>query len=176
MAAKFREIILALVTKVHEVVADDASVIVVARRELPALTGDFDVLLRVRNMRDTEGTTDAAGRQAMFIRRYIDVIMRARQYADVSRQDLQWLTDETNGILELEYQLMDLLQLWFPIAGDGGDEPTPLLIEPARIITGDDPIRDLIQGRGQVNSDPGYGTLGFRLDTYYWQLLRQDVQ
>lgn len=179
---KFADIILALVAKVGEVVQDENAIIVTARRELPVLVGDFDVLLRIRSMRDTEGTTNAAGRSAMWIRRFIDIIIRARQFADVSKQDLQWLTDETNGILEIEYKLLDALQLWFPVTGQtpqensstpiAGNTPTALLIEPARIISGEDAIRDVMtSGRGSTAADPGWGMLAMRLDIYYEQTL-----
>lgn len=179
--ARFSDIILALVAKVGEVVADENAIIVTARRELPVLVGDFDVLLRVRNMRVEEGTVAAAGRYFMPIRRYVDIIIRARQYADVSKHDLQWLTDETNGILDKELQLIEALEMWHPVAGMVGgttpivgDNPQFLLIEPARVITGEDPTRDVVSRAGVT--DPGYGMLGFRLDTYYSEELNQAIQ
>lgn len=175
--ARFADIVLALVAKIGEVVQDENAIIVTARRELPNLLGDYDVLLRIRSMQHTEGTTDAAGRFAMWIRRPIDIIIRARQLADVSKQDLQWLTDETNGILDIEYQLLDALQMWFPVLGQTpqenaptpivGNTPTALLIEPARIVSSEDPLRDVVTR--QTLSD--FGMLALRLELYYEQSL-----
>lgn len=183
MASKFSDIILALVAKVAEVVQDENAIIVTARRDLPVLVGDHDVLLRIRNMRVEESTVAAAGRYAMWIRRYVDIIIRARQYADVSKQDLQWLTDETNGILDIELQLIDLLEMWHPVAGlVDGPQPTPivgnnpqfLLIEPARFVSGEDPTRDIVT-RGGI-SDPNFGYIAMRLDLFYEQQLSQIIQ
>lgn len=170
----FADIVVALRNEIMNVITDDNAVIVTARRELPVIVGDKDVLIRIRSLKDMDGETAAGGRYTKWIRRPVDIIMRARQQADYNQQDLRWLIDETNGILDIEAKLLDQLEMWHPVVGSGGDNPQHLLIEPARIVSGQDPLRDIVNPRG--SSDPTCGMLAFTLDLFYEQSLRQDVQ
>ncbi len=190
--ARFSDIVLALRDTIQKIVQDDAAVVVTARRELPALVGDKDILLRIRSIRENEGVSAAAGRYSMQIRRPIDIIIRARQNSDISQQDLQWLTDESNGILDIEAQLLDALEMWQPLAGAHDPAfavdppPTPsvgpdgqayfLLLEPARITSSEDAVRDASRPSPMSPTDPGFGMLALRLDISYEQSLRQDIQ
>lgn len=164
--ANFADILLALIDKIGEVFTDENGIIPTCRREMPQLVGDRDLLLRIRGARETEGVTNAAGRYSMQIRRYVDLIIRARQYSDVSMHDLQWLVDESNGILAIEVSLLNLLEMWHPIVA-GTDDPQFLLIEPARIESSEEPLRDMVRPNPQGVSDPHFGTMALRMDLYY---------
>ncbi len=168
--ANFADIIAALVAKLAEVYSDENAIVVTCRDSPPPLVGDKDLLVRIRGARKTEGVTAAAGRSSMQIRRFVDLVIRARQYSDVSQHDLRWLIDESNGILAMEASLLNLLEMWYPQLGIGGDTPQFLLLEPASISTSDEPLRDM--RRTKDGQDPNCGMLGLRLDTYYEQDLK----
>lgn len=164
--ASFADILIALKTKIAEVVTDTNAIIPVARRQLPNLVGNRDILLRVRSFTIKDSTVNAAGRHAMWITRPVDIVIRQRNYLDVSLQDYQFLVHETLGILSTEEDLIDNLELWHPTDGDGNF----LLVEPARIVSGDDPVRE------GVSADPHWGSVTIRLEITYEQTLDQDVQ
>jgi hypothetical protein len=173
--ARFRDIILKLKEDLDIVYEDGNAVIVSARREVPRLVGDKDLLVRVRSATDFGNVTAAAGRHAMWIKRYVDFIIRSRLYTDVSRQDLQWLTEETKGILAIEELLLDNFQLWHPVTGaliddaqtNADDQPQTLLVEPARFVNIEDPNRE------SISTDPNVGMLTLRLELIYEQTLNQ---
>lgn len=119
--ARFTDILLAIQAQVASWLEWDVSrVLIVARPEdkVPHLMGDQDVVLRVRNEIAINNVIDAAGRYDNRRERRITVLMRVRYLVDVTGQDSQRLTDETNGLLTLEDDVLDALETFLVTDAD----------------------------------------------------------
>lgn len=170
--AYFYDIVNSLVAQLSDatvgVLPNNAKAIVpITRKVVPKIMGDKDVLVRIRSVHSNQSVTAASGRNAQWLTRYVDIILRCRLYTDVSMQALQFLTHETKGVLAMEAACLDCMEMWQP--ADPDDATVPLLIQPARLMTGEDPVQEV------VTSDPNDGMIGLRYELIYEQTLNQDA-
>jgi hypothetical protein len=112
---------------------------IVARDQVPKFTADRDVLIRVGRLSVLSGTVQGAGRVATRAQRMVSVTPRTRLSLDESDRDEEWLTNATLGHFLLEEQIIDALHLFFPLDANG---VAPFLVEPMRLMEGDQPGRD----------------------------------
>lgn len=108
----------------------------VARRTVPNLDGDKDILLRIRGFSAVSGQAD---RIDFRVRRTIDITMRHRLTLDPTGRDYEWLTKDALGFLLFEETVLDTMQMWEPM---DADTLLPLLVQPARVLSGTDPSKD----------------------------------
>lgn len=105
---------------------------------LPHLTGDRDVLLRVKGMRSPLDIVQSAGRLARMYRT-IEVILRTRDARDKPGSDEAWLAREDQH-LDFEHEVLDALQMFHPTMPRVDDVPGIEIIgEPMRFLTSTDP-------------------------------------
>lgn len=117
--------------------------------DLPHLTGDRDIMLRVKGMTRPPDIAQGAGRLAR-VYRNLDVILRSRDSRDKFTEAEQWLKDAQLGHLRFEREVFNALDMFHPEDDDGA-----LLIgEPMRFLRSADPERK-IKSQGKIQ---GWGT------------------
>lgn len=138
---KFSAIIAAVRTELATNVLSDLNrVIPLARRKTtPKLTGDQDILLRVKGANLQPGV-EGGGRHYMPMRRILEVIPRSRKGTDEVGKDTNWLLEELDGFLALEDKIINRLELFMPTSRDSA---THLTIEPMRFLGTVDPDKDI---------------------------------
>lgn len=165
--AKFADILNAIRLELVRlnVVQDINRVILCARRNVPKLTGDKDIVLRV-NGTQVLTSVEGEGRFYTKLRRIIEVIPRCRLAQDEAGKDNGWLTDEALGFLTLEESVFDALQLFQPTNTDTSEF---LTIEPMRWVSSGNPDKD-------PSPDGTWGSETMLLEIVYQAVLEQDRQ
>ncbi len=112
-------------------------VAIVARRDVPNLGGERDVLIRVR-----PATFDPAhsSRHDCRIRRVVDLTLRYRFAGDKVGDDISWMTKESLGFLEFENSVINACQLFEPVTP--GSNPVDIGVQPMRVLSITEPSKD----------------------------------
>lgn len=122
---------------------------VVARRTLPNLVGNSDILIRPGRFQIENSSSDGAGRFHTRVRRQFDIIIRIRSYADQVGEDLSFLTAEAEGILLVEDMVFNWVHMWQPPhVGDSSSGPILEEVEPIRVVGGMEPTKDIRSADG----------------------------
>lgn len=158
--AKFADIITAIRNDlVTGGVLDDINrIIPCARRKVPKLTGDKDIILRVSSSQVLV-SVEGQGRDHMKMRRILEIIPRSRMAQDEVGKDTNWLGNEALGHLAFEDAIIDRLQLFHPRLTDASGYRT---VEPMRLVGMMAPDKD-------VDPDGTWGATVQNWEVVYWQ-------
>lgn len=88
-------------------------VLLLQRGDTPTFQGDSDILVRVGPPQPVEGYSSGAGRNAVILRRPLQVTPRVRLAVDQSDRDDYHMTD-ASGLVALEEAVVDALHIWVP--------------------------------------------------------------
>lgn len=125
----------------YGVVEELARIIPLARQETPKLVGERDIILRA-GAEQVDPAVLGGGRNTTFARRTLEVICRSRNALDRAGSDAVWMLGDPDGHIRYEDQVIDALQIHFPIA----ENLKPLFREPMRYMGVSQPRKDVQAG------------------------------
>lgn len=156
----FAKLVTALRERLIKTVIKDASrVYVIAQRpaeKLPPLSGERDLIIRVRGFMLAQSNVEAGGTSDTPVRRTVDIVLRSRCSLDRTGTDAVWLLKEAAGHLDFEDQVFNAVQVWTDALDDEPDDYASQFIEmecePVRLSQASDAVRDFRSTDGSWGS------------------------
>lgn len=96
-------------------------VVSVDQNEMPPLVGDRDFLMAVGHQRPEGNFDDGSGRYDARIKRFLNILIRTRVNLDRVNDWKVWLTDQTLGHLDAEWEVMNTFHDWTPVDAQGNE-------------------------------------------------------